>query len=94
MKTVVVKINEKNIDLQKIRKAGDIIKIGGLVVFPTETVYGLGANVFSISGLKKIYKAKNRPTDNPLIIHICKKEDINLLAQNIPHICWKLIDKF
>ncbi|MCI8387977.1 MAG: threonylcarbamoyl-AMP synthase [Clostridiales bacterium] len=57
------------------RRAGEIIRSGGLVAFPTETVYGLGANALDSDAAKKIYEAKGRPSDNPLIIHIAKVED-------------------
>ena len=59
-----------------ISEAAEIIKSGGLVAFPTETVYGLGASALSGDGAKKIYAAKGRPSDNPLIVHISKVEDI------------------
>ena len=66
-----------NADLQK---AGDIIRNGGLVAFPTETVYGLGADGLNPEAVKKIYEAKGRPSDNPLILHIASMEDIEPIA--------------
>ncbi len=75
MNTQLVRDNE---DLQK---AGDIIRNGGLVAFPTETVYGLGANGLNSDAVKKIYEAKGRPSDNPLILHIASMEDIEPIAQ-------------
>lgn len=65
MKTELLTVNDENI-----KKAGRIIADGGLVAFPTETVYGLGANALNDEAVKNIYKAKGRPSDNPLIVHI------------------------
>ncbi|KAF2956107.1 L-threonylcarbamoyladenylate synthase [Marinitoga sp. 38H-ov] len=76
MKTKLLKINPFDIDLNKINIAADIIKLGGLVVFPTETVYGLGANALNEKAARKIYEAKGRPSDNPLIMHFDKLEKI------------------
>jgi len=70
MKTEIVKINPSSIDEEKIHYCGQILKSGGLVCFPTETVYGLGANAFSEESVLNIFKAKGRPADNPLIVHI------------------------
>ena len=70
MDTKVVKMSEDNIDLDEIRQAGQIIRDGGLVAFPTETVYGLGANAMDAETAAKVYQAKGRPSDNPLIAHI------------------------
>ena len=79
---------------QDIALAGEILRNGGLVAFPTETVYGLGANALSDKAVKSIYRAKGRPSDNPLIVHIAKKEDIAPLVEEIPEKAQKLIDAF
>ncbi|MBR4241761.1 MAG: threonylcarbamoyl-AMP synthase [Eubacterium sp.] len=79
---------------QDIALAGKILRGGGLVAFPTETVYGLGANAFDEEAVKSIYRAKGRPSDNPLIVHIAKKEDIAPLVEEIPEKAQKLIDAF
>ena len=76
MKIKIIKINYKNPEKYKIKTAAKILREGGLVAFPTETVYGLGANALDNDAVKKIFKAKNRPTDNPLIVHISNKEGI------------------
>lgn len=73
METKVLKID--SLDSRLIEDAASVIKAGGLVVFPTETVYGLGANALSSEAAKKIYAAKGRPSDNPLIIHISSPEE-------------------
>ena len=70
MMTITAKINKQNPDPEIISKAAEIIKNGGLVAFPTETVYGLGADALNPEAVKKIYIAKGRPSDNPLILHV------------------------
>lgn len=80
MKTLIVKTSPESIDRTVIKTAADIIKNGGLVAFPTETVYGLGADAERADTAEKIYKAKGRPSDNPLIIHIARAEDAEKYA--------------
>ena len=70
----------------KLEQAGKIIKEGGLVLFPTETVYGIGANGLDGNAVKKIYEAKGRASDNPLILHIANLEMLSQIAQNISDI--------
>lgn len=76
--TEIIKINRENIDRDAIGHCADVLRQGGLVCFPTETVYGLGANAYSAEAVNNIYKAKGRPADNPLIVHIsdCKMLDL------------------
>ncbi len=74
--------------------AGEIIKNGGLVAFPTETVYGLGASAFNPDAARKIYAAKGRPSDNPLIVHICDKAQIGEIAEDITPEAQRVIDAF
>ncbi len=78
--TEILKITNPDTESKKIKSAADIIKKGGLVAFPTETVYGLGADATDSDAAKKIYAAKGRPSDNPLIIHISKPEDAEKYA--------------
>ena len=73
MKTKIEKIDRMQIDEAIMEEAGQIIKQGGLVAFPTETVYGLGANALDEEAARKTYTAKGRPSDNPLIVHIAEK---------------------
>ena len=77
---------------EDIAKAAEIIKRGGLVAFPTETVYGLGGNALDPNASKAIYAAKGRPSDNPLIVHIAKAEEMEHLAQTVPEEARKLAD--
>ena len=83
-----------NTEENEINEAGKIIRNGGLVAFPTETVYGLGASAFDADAAKKIYAAKGRPSDNPLIVHICDKSQINDIAAEIPNAAQIVIEKF
>ena len=75
-------------------RAAQFIKKGEIVAFPTETVYGLGANVFDERALKKIFAAKRRPPDNPLIAHIAELADLALLAGRVPRSAEKFIEEF
>lgn len=94
MHTKILKINPKNPQLSKIKQAAKVIKSGNLVAFPTETVYGLGANALDSRSVKKIFVAKGRPSDNPLIIHISDISDLKMLADHIPNTAHELIAKF
>ena len=96
MKTQIYNVlkNKNNIDNELIEKAAEILKNGGTIVFPTETVYGLGANALDEEAIKKIFIAKGRPSDNPLIVHIANKEDLHKLVTLIPQKANKLIEEF
>jgi L-threonylcarbamoyladenylate synthase len=94
VKTEILKVNPTNIDSTGIKKAADIIKNGGLVAFPTETVYGLGADSLNSVACAKIFQVKNRPLDDPLIVHICDKQDVFKLAKEMDKITLDLIDEF
>ncbi|MCX6774443.1 MAG: L-threonylcarbamoyladenylate synthase [Candidatus Micrarchaeota archaeon] len=94
MKTEMLKISKTNPEISKIRKASAIIRKGGLVAFPTETVYGLGADALNPKAVKKIFRAKGRPSDNPLIVHIARKNDIYRLAKEVPKSAEKLMREF
>ena len=93
MKTKISMIKNASEDEKEIQEAAEIIKNGGTVVFPTETVYGLGADGLTSEAVKKIFEAKGRPQDNPLIIHVSSK-DLNLYAEEVPQIANKLVEKF
>ncbi len=72
--------------------AAEILADGGLVAFPTETVYGLGGNALCAETVEKIYTAKGRPSDNPLIVHVAKREDVYRLAESVPETAEKILD--
>lgn len=94
MNTQIYKIENKTTDLEKIKEAAAIIQKGGLVAFPTETVYGLGADALEPQASMKIYAAKGRPSDNPLIVHISKFEDLVYIAKDVPKAAEKLAKAF
>ena len=94
MDTKIVKINPESIDEKIMEEAGQIIKNGGLVAFPTETVYGLGANALDEEAALKIYSAKGRPSDNPLIAHISSIDMLDDLVEDISEDAKALMDSF
>ncbi|AKB84711.1 L-threonylcarbamoyladenylate synthase [Methanococcoides methylutens] len=91
--TLVFKSGDKDFEAG-LNKAADIIREGGTVAFPTETVYGLGADALNADAVLKIFKAKGRPADNPLIVHIANKDQCSELAEEISADALKLMDKF
>lgn len=92
--TKIVKINPENIDYETINGAAEVIKNGGLCAFPTETVYGLGAGIYCPEAIKDIFKAKGRPQDNPLIVHISAFDEIYPLVKEVPDSAIKLAENF
>lgn len=94
MDTIVSKISHTIEDEDVMQTAGEIIKKGGLVAFPTETVYGLGGDALNPDSSRKIYTAKGRPSDNPLIIHICRLEDIYKIVSEFPEPAKRLAQEF
>lgn len=93
MITKIVKIDDTN-EESVIKEAGEILKNGGLVAFPTETVYGLGGDALKEDAARRIYSAKGRPSDNPLIVHIADIGALDELACEIPDSAYKLADAF
>lgn len=79
---------------ENIKEAAEIIKTGGLVAFPTETVYGLGANALDPEAVGKVYEAKGRPSDNPMIVHIARASDIGQLTPRLSPDIVTLIENF
>ena len=75
--TEIIAIDPINPEADRIRRAAKVIKEGGTVAFPTETVYGLGADAFDERACEKIFRAKDRPADNPLIVHICSMKQLH-----------------
>lgn len=94
MNTILRKVDVDNIDMEVIKEASDILHAGDMVAFPTETVYGLGANALDEMASKKIYAAKGRPSDNPLIVHVANEQQILPLVKEIPESARKLMKAF
>ncbi|MGQ9459626.1 MAG: L-threonylcarbamoyladenylate synthase [Candidatus Bathyarchaeaceae archaeon] len=92
--TIVIKVNAQQPETDKIRVAAHLIRKGGIVAFPTETVYGLGADALNPKAVMKVFKAKKRPPDNPIIVHIANKEDVYRLARDVPETAEKLMARF
>lgn len=94
MKTIYAAMTEDCLDAAAVREAGEILKRGGLVAFPTETVYGLGGDALNPESSRKIYAAKGRPSDNPLIVHIAKLSDAEKIAEELPESFYRLGEAF
>lgn len=94
METKVIKIDRMQLDKTLIQEAGNLLANGALVAFPTETVYGLGGDGLKPDVAEKIYKAKGRPSDNPLILHISDLSALEILAVDIPELAYRLAKKF
>jgi len=94
METIIKKLKREKLNKTTVRQAGSILRKGGLVAFPTETVYGLGADALNEKAAEKIYAAKGRPSDNPLIIHIADMEDLEKIAEFIPEKAITVAEKF
>lgn len=94
MRAEVVIMTAENPDLEALARGGEILKNGGLVAFPTETVYGLGGNALDPKASIKIYAAKGRPSDNPLIVHIAELEKLQEIVTEIPEKARVLAEKY
>ena len=95
MKTRIIKIDTTAPDWDKqLDDTAEILRSGGLVAFPTETVYGLGANALDAEAVEAIYRAKGRPSDNPLIVHIADTATVKDLADSVPETAQILMDAF
>ena len=98
METKIVEIEESKVKEKAaealLKEAGAVLKEGGLVAFPTETVYGLGGDALNKESSRKIYAAKGRPSDNPLIVHICKWEDIYPIVSEVSEEAKKIAEAF
>jgi len=92
--TIIIRVDPKKPSRERIRDAAKIIREGGLVAFPTETVYGLGADALNESAVRKIFEVKQRPMDDPIIVHISRDNTLQLLAAEVPEVTFKLVKKF
>ncbi len=94
MDTKIIKVDRNNFDIEDLREASKILQAGGLVAFPTETVYGIGADGLKEEASNKIFSAKGRPSDNPLIIHIADFDALKVITKTIPEKGLKLAKQF
>ena len=94
METIIKKVENEQLNNEVIIEAGEILKRGGLVAFPTETVYGLGADALNEEAAQKIYAAKGRPSDNPLIVHITNMEDLLKITKNVSKEAFKVAEEY
>ncbi len=94
METIIRKYDSEAPDASVMEEAGKILRAGGLVAFPTETVYGLGGDALNPQASEKIYAAKGRPSDNPLIVHIADLQALQVLTSRIPDRARVLADRF
>jgi L-threonylcarbamoyladenylate synthase len=85
---------ERALDARRISQAADILRVGGLVAFPTETVYGLGADAMNAGAVAKVFAAKGRPADHPLIVHLPSAGDLSDWAVEIPEEAYRLAERF
>ena len=92
--TKIIKVDPKNPEDKHLREAAEAIKNGGLVIIPTETVYGIAANGLNQKTLERLYERKKRPKDKPLSLHIANKEKVEELASGITPAAYRLMDKF
>lgn len=94
METKLVTIDREHLNDEDFKEAAELLRNGELVAFPTETVYGLGGNALDPTASARIYAAKGRPSDNPLIVHICDVKALYDLAEEVPESALKLAEKF
>ncbi|WP_028234222.1 L-threonylcarbamoyladenylate synthase [Pseudobutyrivibrio sp. MD2005] len=94
MITRILDVSSEPLDEECIKEASEILKKGGLVAFPTETVYGLGGDATDKEASRKIYAAKGRPSDNPLIVHISEFSQLEAISSGLPETAKKLADAF
>jgi L-threonylcarbamoyladenylate synthase len=94
METILLRVKDPKQDISAIQAAASVLRKGGLAAIPTETVYGLAANALDPKAVAKIFQVKNRPADNPLIVHIAELDQLPSLARNIPQAAYDLADAF
>jgi L-threonylcarbamoyladenylate synthase len=93
-KTIVLTVDAHEPEIESVREAAGFIRRGGLVAFPTETVYGLGADALNAEAVLALFEAKKRPLDNPPIVHVCHSRHVNRLVKRVPSEAERLIEEF
>lgn len=94
MPTEVVRVDPKHPDARAVARAAVVLRAGGLVAFPTETVYGLGANAFDAAAVGRIFAAKGRPAHNPVIVHLASAADVGRVAADWPAVAQRLAEEY
>lgn len=94
LRTILLRTNPLKPEIEKIREAADVIRRGGLVAFPTETVYGLGADALNAAAVAKIFAVKRRPAIDPIIVHVAERDALGTLTINCPQQAWHLAEIF
>lgn len=94
MKTEIIQINPQEPEKEKVEQAANLIREGKLVVIPTETVYGIAANMLNEKTIQRLYAVKQRPKDKPFSLHIAAKEEVEKYAIDIAPFAWRLIERF
>lgn len=94
METIIINIDPDDVDENSIIKAARLIREGQVVAFPTETVYGLGANALDVAAVRRIFEAKGRPSDNPLIVHIDDYDMLKMVVRDVPVKARMLMERF
>ncbi|RLC96164.1 MAG: threonylcarbamoyl-AMP synthase [Chloroflexi bacterium] len=92
--TLLLRVDPLDPETAAISRAGEVIRQGGLVAFPTETVYGLGANALDAEAVRRIFAAKGRPLDNPIIVHVGRPDDLATLVEDVPAQAFDLAETF
>lgn len=92
--TLVLKVDARKPEMDRMQLAADRIRKGGTVAFPTETVYGVGADALNAEAVRKLFEAKRRPPDNPIIVHVANRKDVYRLARDVPEAAENLIARF
>jgi L-threonylcarbamoyladenylate synthase len=92
--TIVIRVDADNPQEEIIEQAAAIIRSGRLVAFPTETVYGLGADAMKDEAIQRIFEAKGRPGDNPLIVHVCDRDSVERVGTEVSENAWRLMERF
>lgn len=94
LKTRLVRVDSVEPEAEALQEAASLIRRGDVVAFPTETVYGLGADATNAQAVERIFVAKGRPADNPLIVHVASRSDVMQVAAYLPPLAERLIDRF